>query len=414
MQPHLPEPIEAASVVAAPAVARGRLVPFVGYQLLTFGQFTANIWILWLTYRGLSLGEIGLAESCYHLGRLALTVPTGAFADAFGRKWSLVAGAALAAVAVGLLWWSPSFWVVCLALALDGGAGAFKLGADQAYLFDSLKRESRDNTFARVFAAVLAASYIAASLAGWLGAWLSERSFAWPFALALGAAVLATVLAVFLPELPAPSDGRTVRGLLRLVADGAGIARARPNLLRLILFFSAFWTASTLGNLYMQSSLKALGFPNGDIGFALGAAGVLGAGAIWVGGRLPGWWRSWFAFAGLAAALAAGTVAQGAAFVPLVLAGLAGRECVTGLMEPLLATRLNDETPSAVRATVLSFTEMGVSLLMVPLFPLVGWLADGNGWGVGYGAVAFGLVAVVALMLPYGTSGRVSHEVKAE
>jgi len=398
---HHTEQVEVASVVAAtPAVGRGQLVPFVGYQLLTFGQFTANIWILWLTYRGLSLAEIGLAESCYHLGRLVLTVPTGAFADAFGRKWSLVAGAALAAVATGLLWWSPGFWVICLALALDGGAGAFKLGADQAYLFDTLKRESRDNTFARVFAAVLAASYVAAALAGWLGAWLSDRSFAWPFALALGAALLATVLAAFLPEPPAASEGRTVRGLFRLVADGTRIARARPNLLRLIVFSSAFWTAFTLGNLYMQSSLKAFGFPNGNIGFALGVAGMLGAGAIWIGGRVPGRWRSWAVFAGLSAAVAIGTAAQGAALVPFVLAGLAGRECVAGLMEPLLATRLNDETPSEVRATVLSFTEMGFSLLMMPLFPLIGWLADRGGWGLGYGAIAAGLVAATLLVLP--------------
>ena len=386
---------------AAPTTMRRHLVPFVVYQMLTFGQFTSSIWILWLTARGLSLGEIGLAESCYHFGRLVLTVPTGAFADAFGRKWSLVIGAALTAVATGLLWWSPSFAVVCLALALDGGAGAFKLGADQAYLFDTLKRESRSNTFARVFAAVLAASYIAASLAGWLGAWLSDRSFAWPFALALTAAVLSTLLAAFLPEPPATHTGRTMRGLLRLIADGIRIGRARPNLLRLIVFFAAFWTASTLGNLYMQASLKALGFPNGNIGFALGVTGVLGAGAIWVGGRLPGVWRSWAAFAGLAAVLAIGTVAQGSVLVPLVLAGLVGRECVGGLMEPLLATRLNDETPSEVRATVLSFTEMGFSLLMLPLFPLVGWLADRGGWGLAYGAVAAIIIAVTLLVLPY-------------
>ena len=92
---HSPEVIEeaiAATAVVAPA-ARGRLIPFIAFQLLTIGSFTGSIWVLWLLHRGYSLGQIGIAEACYHIAKVALEVPTGAFADTIGRKWSLVISA---------------------------------------------------------------------------------------------------------------------------------------------------------------------------------------------------------------------------------------------------------------------------------------------------------------------------------
>lgn len=398
---HSPEILEeaiAATAVAAPA-ARVRLVPFVAFKLLTTGTFTSSIWVLWLLHRGYSLAAIGVAEACYHLAKVALEVPTGAFADTIGRKWSLVVSTVAVVVAASLTYWSPVFPVVMLALLIDGASGSFRVGADQAYLFDALKDAGRAHRFVRILANVLAASYCVAALISWVGAWLSEWSYAIPFGLSIAASVVAGGIALTLPEPPRAIAHRSARGILRTMRAGVRTVRERPVLLRLVVFAAFFFAAQTIGGIYLQSVLKGHGFANGAIGLTLGIAGVASAGATWLGGRLPAWWRAWPPFTLLAAGMALGTVMQGLAWVPLVLLGLALRELTIGIFEPLFSTWANEESPSETRATVLSLSEFGFSVTMVWAFPLVGLLADRAGWGIAYGAVAATLTLVTAVVL---------------
>ena len=405
---HSPEAIEEAIAATAIAAPPGgvRLVPFVLFQLLTTGTFTSSIWVLWLLHRGYSLGQIGIAEACYHIAKVALEVPTGAFADTIGRKWSLVISTIAVAIAAILTWWSPVFPLVMLALLVDGASGSFRYGADQAYLFDALRDDGRSHRFLRILANVLAASYLVAALVSWVGAWLSEWSYAWPFSLNIAAALLAGLLAATLPEPPRAREHRTLRGVIATMRTGVRTVRERPVLLRLVIFAACFFTASTLGNIYLQSVLHGHGFANGAIGLTLGVSGCFSAAATWLSGRLPAWWRAWLAFALIAATEAAGIVLQGLAWVPLVLVGLGMRELAIGIFEPLFSTWANDEAPSETRATVLSLAEFGFSVTMVWSFPLTGLLAERAGWGVAYGAVAAVLALVTVGVL---AMGRLAH-----
>ncbi len=407
---HSPEGIEeaiAATAVAAP-VARWRLLPFIAFQLLTAGTFTSSIWVLWLLHRGYALGQIGIAEACYHIAKVALEVPTGAFADTIGRKWSLALSALAVTVATALTWWSPVFAVVMVALLIDGASGSFRYGADQAYLFDALKDEGRSHGFVRILANVLAASYFVAALMSWAGAWLSEWSYAWPFSLNIAAALITGILASLLPERPRTAKQRTSGGVYRRLRTGIRTVRERPVLLRLVLFAAFFFTANTLGNIYLQSVLKGHGFANGTIGLTLGISGIVSAAATWLGGRLPAGWRAWTPFMLLVMATALGTVFQGLAWVPLVLVGLGMREVAIGIFEPLFSTWTNDEAPTEARATVLSLSEFGFSVTMVWSFPLTGLLADRAGWGVAYGAVAVVLLVVIGAVLLIGRGNPVA------
>jgi MFS family permease len=410
---HSPEGIEealAATAVATP-VARWRLLPFIAFQLLTAGTFTSSIWVLWMLHRGYSLGQIGIAEACYHIAKVALEVPTGAFADTIGRKWSLAVSAIAVSIATTLTWWSPVFPVVMVALLIDGASGSFRYGADQAYLFDALKDEGRSHGFVRILANVLAASYFVAALMSWAGAWLSEWSYAWPFSLNIAAALITGVLASLLPEPVRAAEHRTLGGVYRTMRTGIRTVRERPVLLRLVLFAAFFFTANTLGNIYLQSVLKGHGFANGTIGLTLGISGIVSAAATWLGGRLPTGWRAWTPFTLLVMATALGTVFQGLAWVPLVLVGLGMREVAIGIFEPLFSTWTNDEAPSEARATVLSLSEFGFSVTMVWSFPLTGLLAERAGWGVAYGAVAAVLMILTGAVLLIGrkSGGRVNE-----
>ena len=56
------------------------------YQLFNGILFSGPIWAVFLLSRGLSLTQFGLVEAALHVGMLAAQVPTGALADALGRR----------------------------------------------------------------------------------------------------------------------------------------------------------------------------------------------------------------------------------------------------------------------------------------------------------------------------------------
>src|SRR5262245_4847000 len=93
---------ENTSPVVTESVEHGGLGRFVGYQLLAEVGLTQGIWILYLQDRGYSLGQIGLAESIFHLAPLTLELPTGSLADVLGRKWSLAIGSICVALSSAL------------------------------------------------------------------------------------------------------------------------------------------------------------------------------------------------------------------------------------------------------------------------------------------------------------------------
>lgn len=67
------------------------LAVFRTYQLFNGMVFEGPIWAVFLLSRGLTLTQFGFVEASLHVGMLVAQVPTGALADALGRRRLLVA-----------------------------------------------------------------------------------------------------------------------------------------------------------------------------------------------------------------------------------------------------------------------------------------------------------------------------------
>ena len=54
------------------------------------------IWVVYLTdYRHLTLAQVGLMEGLFWIVKLAMEVPSGVFADRFGRRTAMITAAVL-------------------------------------------------------------------------------------------------------------------------------------------------------------------------------------------------------------------------------------------------------------------------------------------------------------------------------
>ncbi|MHB8061499.1 MAG: MFS transporter [Ruminiclostridium sp.] len=73
------------------------------YSFLMQLNITSAIWVLYLAFKGMSLVEIGFLEAIYHITGLFFELPTGAIADIYGKKFSVIAGRIVSVIACILM-----------------------------------------------------------------------------------------------------------------------------------------------------------------------------------------------------------------------------------------------------------------------------------------------------------------------
>lgn len=389
---------DTATPPATPAAPVGSIRRFYAYKLTAETQFTSGIWILYLQSRGLSLTEIGLAESAFHLAPVLLELPSGSFADIVGRRWSLAIGSLLIALSTALMFLADSLPIAMVALFLNGASYSFRSGADQAFLFDTLG--DRQGSFTGILGKLMGASYILGGATIWIGAALSDVSYTWPFALMIGAGLAGAWLAASLTEPPVGADVERHRSAVRHIGDVVRALRTRPDVAAMLLFSGAFWASGTIVYLYLQAAFSDRGISNGTIGLILAGALVLNAAGAALAGRFDQRSRFRVQLAVLAVLAGMGHIGVASSVTLLAVAAYLAANLVTGVLEPLWFGWFNRQLPSGQRATLLSFDSWTFSLVMIVAFPLGGWFADSYGWGALFivcGSVKLALGLLVAL-----------------
>jgi MFS family permease len=384
------------------------------YVFLFSLRFTEVLWVVYLRGKGLSFAAIGLLETVFHVASFSSEVPTGIVADRWGRKTSLFAGRALAAVSAALVLYARNWGFLAASFAILAVSYTCHSGAFDALVYDSVPAEDRPG-FTRLMGKLNSTYLLGTSIAGAGAAFMAQFSLDWLYRAAIAVDVLAALVALSLPE-----DVKTRReARARILADaGAGVASGfladvrtlymtlrRRELRNLLLLWGTVSALATSVVFYGQSLLKESLVPLSLVGIA-GTAGNLLA-------ILPT--RSAFRLEdrfGQNRALVLGSfsvpaVALAASLVP-GKAGWLQRATVVGLylglivlhetMYPLFSNAANARTDSANRATVLSSGSMMFSVGMMVMFPLIGFVGDRMGlrWGIA-AAAAFAAICLVPI-----------------
>ena len=354
------------TILATQGFGRGLLIALLAYWVLQ-----ARLDALQLVLLGTALeGTLFLAQ-----------IPTGAFADAVGRRPAAVIGYGGLGVGLGLQAFAPDFGTLLALQAFSGVAWAFIIGSVEAWVSERAGTDGLELVFLRGGQAHLI------GLMGGMVLTLTVGQADARAPIVAGGAVLVLVsvaAAALMNEAPRVRTGpENSRWREVVAAAGLGLRRVRASRVLALLVVVALalgvssegWDRLYTAHLMRDLGLQSIGHlsPVGWlalIGMAESIAGVVvfqvAAGRLGAGepGRI------------LAAIYVTRAVLMlGFAYLPSLLAALVAylaAETVGGLGQPLIDAWISRETPSEVRATVLSVVGQADSLGQIVAGPFVG------------------------------------------
>lgn len=122
------------------------------FRFLQFFHLIAGVLVPFFTgWGGIKFHEVMILQACFMVFVFLLEVPTGAVADRFGLRTSLVLSGVVGTIAPLVYTSYPNFWIFMIGEFLWAAGAALASGADQAMVYDSLKELSKECESKKIF-----------------------------------------------------------------------------------------------------------------------------------------------------------------------------------------------------------------------------------------------------------------------
>ena len=357
--------------------------------------FMSGVLVPFFTEWGkISFTRLMILQAWFILWSFLLEVPTGAIADYFGRKYSLVLSALFSAVAFAIYTIYPSFYLFLGCEFLLAVSAALLSGADEAFIFDTLKKTGRSQQSKKIFSHTGSVELAGLMIAAPLGSFIASRwGLAMPVALQFFPMAIAFFISLTFQE---PKTEVKIESLryLNIIKEGIKFFYQNRILKIIALDFLVIDSIAFLIIWLYQPLLKQAGI--NIIYFGIIHALIIIGEIIFMNSytQLEKWLGGKRRLIFLSSVLTGVMFIIGGLtkYIPLVITViiLAGG---FGLgRRPLFSSYLNKYIPSARRATVLSTVSMLRKFALVLLYPLIGLLVD---YSLNYTLIILGTAAVI-------------------
>ncbi|HEY6419291.1 MAG TPA: MFS transporter [Candidatus Binataceae bacterium] len=329
------------------------------------GGFLFGVYPIFLRARGLTQFQVNSVLAVFFVVLFLTDVPTGAFADAMGRRRSFLMGSMLRVSAFIVYFFAHHYAIFLIAESLDGVGTTFCNGAIDAWGVDSLDDAGFEGIKDRLFSRIAQLSSAGFMISAMIGAYVADINIAYPWLLgASGWAVSALVGAYLMrgekPRAIHVAWSRMPAEIVRQVGDGMRNGFAARTVMMLsvagaiqIAALAPYWLEWPI---MFNENLRVGVWIIGWIYCGLTVARMIGA--------------------ELAARMAMDESARaariclfvGAAAVLLFVAGVFGSRPMivlgvlfvmnlfTGALQPLIQSWFNEQIEAGQRATLLSFS----------------------------------------------------------
>ena len=331
-------------------------------------------WVLLLVSQGYSLFEVGIAETVFHLVSITAEIPSGVFADVFGRKKSLALSCVCVVISALTRAYWDSFAGVLVSIAFSALSYNFFTGSDNALAYDSLLEENAKDRYdgyistqTVIYRVANGIATLAAGIAVMIGNTAAQL-------ISVGIASVQFILVMTIKENKVIVNRQEIsvrRRIHESVTESMLFLKGNSKVARLIFRNCLVGAIDILLLFFLQARLPMAGVSDivlGPLLFIMSMGGVIGA---WASSKVKEWqFRKLFIVCLI-------LVSSGflAAFtkIPVVMT-LGG--FLAAFADDMIQIRadveLNNMIPSAQRATLISVNSFCFSMVMIVLSPLAG------------------------------------------
>ena len=377
---------------------------YLDYMLSPMLYFASAFMIIFFRDLNFSLFQIGLLLAAFPLSALIFELPTGAFADLYGRKASCLLGYFLEGIGFLSIFFLSDYYLILGAFAFVGFGSTFSSGSKEAWVADLIKSKNKDY-LQDYFIKSQSLDSAALVVSGLIGAFF-VKTFGIEIIWILGAisfliSILILAFAEEVYERKKLTIKESFKGIRKQGKDAMKYSRKHP-----VLFY--FFVASAVlmvsygfnSEISWVPFLQDLGLPDYAFGYLFSLTALVGIFAPSIGKRFykKGSERKFLFKSILIWALLALSIL----FVNKIVIAF-GLIMLMDLFylwkRPSERVYFHRYVPSKLRASVGSVETLIMSLAAIITLPLAGYVVDVI--GPRYGIMIAGIAAIPAAIIYY-------------
>ncbi|WP_054649353.1 MFS transporter [Lacticaseibacillus pantheris] len=216
-----------------------------------------NLWVIYLGQQGLSLVQIGLCESIFHVASFLFEVPSGVLADRFSYKTVLFASRITTIASAVLMLVGQSWWWFAVSFVVSAWSYNLQSGTLEALVYESLAPATREAQYARATSMMGSLSEIAATAGVIVAGIFVHWHFSWVYRIQI---LLALVGLLCVASLRTPA-GRSATGkdaaprqtVVTIVRAAGHVLRTQPALRNLMVLDASLSAVATAYYYYFQN-----------------------------------------------------------------------------------------------------------------------------------------------------------------
>ena len=341
--------------------------------LSSFTLFTPII-VLFFLENNLSMTEVALLQTIYSVTIVGLEVPSGYFADIYGRRISLTVSGLFLAAGIGLYSIGSGFYEFLLAEMIFGVGAVLESGALPAMMYDTLQDLGDTESYSEIWGKTTFYGLVSVAVASVLGGFIGEFS--------LRAAITAMVpfYLVLVPlslSLREPSRHENLKEESSEKLHGIVKYCFKDVSIRWLIIYAAIIAAAGKSAYFLyQPYFKLSGLQVAYFGLIFAGLSIVSAVAARKAHTVEknlGEEKSLLLLllVTVLALLLFGNIAG-----PAVVVFAAALSAVRGFSKPVISDYLNGLISSDKRATVLSVRKLASRAVFAASFPLIGLGVD--------------------------------------
>ncbi len=347
------------------------------YQYSFFKQLTfwLPIWVLFFLTKDINFTQIMFFSVTAATSQIIFEVPSGVFADFYGRNKTLTLSAIFKVISTSFFLIGNSFVPYLIGWSFFGISLAFESGTNSAFIYDTLRDLKREKDYKKIQGRAWAYGSAAMAIGSLFGGFLAQISYKTAIAATLIPFILAVFISLRFTE-PKHKKEAEDKKYFKHLQEAAKFCITHKRVRWLIIFTGIMMTTMIISHRFSQPYMQ---LANINIKFF----GII--------------YFVWLMFSALSAHFAHHIEAKLGEFyslliIPLIvgiylliigkyvfvigIAVILIGQFPWGFLTPIVTDYINKHVSSHNRATVLSLDGFFQSILLILISPIFGYIAD--------------------------------------